>query len=122
MGQIPSCYPRFRQVVKGVFYKSFDLNLSVKKGIAVYFTLVVFLSLVSLAISDAYPTYHQKNTGKNISKKRHFLYVNRIMQLYIWKQLEHHNSLKGHLNPFQASLICQYTLKISENWVLVESK
>ena len=32
----------------------------------VYFTLVVFLFLVSFAILDSYPTYHQENSGKNI--------------------------------------------------------
>ena len=48
----------------------FDLSLNIKKGNVVYFTLVVFLLLVSLAILDFYPTYPQENAGKNISKKR----------------------------------------------------
>ena len=67
------------QVVKGGFYRSFDLNLNIKKGNVVYFTLVVFLFLVSLAILDSYPTDHQENNGKKISKMRHFLHVNRNM-------------------------------------------
>ena len=46
------------RVVKGGFYRSFDLKLNNKKGNAVYFTLVVFFFLVSLAILDSYPTYH----------------------------------------------------------------
>ena len=44
-----------------------------------FFTLVGLLFLVSLAILDSYFTYHQENVGKNISKKGHFLHVNRIM-------------------------------------------
>ena len=63
----------FRQVVKGGFYRRFDL--------VVYFTLVAFLYLflVFLAILDSYPTYQQENAGKNISKKRDLLHVNRII-------------------------------------------
>ena len=68
-----------RQVVKGGFYRSLDLNLNIKKGNVVYFTSVVFLFLVSLAILDSHPTYHQENAGKNISKKRHSLHANKIM-------------------------------------------
>ena len=74
----PAITHGFRRVVKGGFYRSFDLNLNIKKGNVVYFTLTVFLFLVSLAILDSYPTYHQENAGKNISK-RHFFHVNRIM-------------------------------------------
>ena len=75
----PAVTRSFKRVVKGGFYRNFDLNLNIKKGNVVYFTLAVLLFLVSLAVLDPYPTYHQENAGKNISKKRHFLHVNRIM-------------------------------------------
>ena len=42
-------------------------------------TLLGFLFLVSLAILDFHPTYHQENVGENIPKKRHFVHVNRIL-------------------------------------------
>ena len=91
-----------RRVVKGGFYRSFDLNLNNKKGNVVYFTLAVLLFLVSLALLDAYPTYHQENTGKKYFEKETFEYenVNRIIQFYIWKQLQHDNSLTWCFNPF----------------------
>ena len=75
----PAVARGFRRVVKGGVYRSVDLNLNIKKGLKAYFTLVVFSFLLSLAILGSCPTYHQENAGKNISKKRHFLHVNRIM-------------------------------------------
>ena len=68
----PAITGGFRRVLKGGFYRSFDLNLNIKKRNVVYFTLVVFLFLVSLALLDSYPTYHQENAGKKIPEKRHF--------------------------------------------------
>ena len=61
-----------RRVVKGGFYRSFDLNLNNKKGSVVYFTLAVLLFFVSLALLDAYPTYHQENAGKKYFEKETF--------------------------------------------------
>ena len=74
----PAITPGFRRVVKGGFYRSFDLNLNIKKGNVVYFALTVFLFLESLAILDSYLSNHQEHAGKNIPK-RHFLHANRIM-------------------------------------------
>ena len=68
----PALTSGFSRIVKRGFYCSFDLNLNFKKHNMAFFTLLGFLFLVSLM-------YDQENVGKNIFKKRHFLYVNRIM-------------------------------------------
>ena len=73
----PAVIRGFRRALKDEFYRSFDLNLSIKKENVISFTLVAFLFLVSLAILCSYPIYHQENAGKN----RHFLHVNRILIL-----------------------------------------
>ena len=50
---------------------------NLKKRNGTFFTLVVFLLLASLSILGSYSTYNQENVDENISRKRHFLHVNR---------------------------------------------
>ena len=70
----PAITRGFGRVLKGGFYRSFDLNLNIKQRNVVYFTLVAFFFLVSLALLDSYPTYHQENAGKKIPKKQYKQY------------------------------------------------
>ena len=50
-----------------------------RKEMWLFITLVGFLFIVSLAILDSFPIYHQENVGKNISKKKHFLHASSII-------------------------------------------
>ena len=98
----PAVTRDFRRVLKGGFYRIFNLNISIKKENVVYFTLVVFLLLVSLAILGSYPIYHQENAGRNISKKRHFLHVNRICNSVYgnnWKITTFEHDTLPHFKP-----------------------
>lgn len=53
------------RVVKGGFYRSFDLNLLfLREKKLTFFTLVGFLFPVPLVILDSYPTYYQENVGE----------------------------------------------------------
>ena len=70
----PAITRGFGRVLKGGFYRSFDLNLNIKQRNVVYFTLVAFFFLVSLALLDSNPTYHQENAGKKIPKKQYKQY------------------------------------------------
>ena len=111
LSSFPALTLDFTKVIKGGFYWSFDLNVA-------FFYLsrfLDFLLLIWLAILGSYPTYHQENFGKDISKKRHSLHMNKVMLFYIWKQLKYHHSWTWYFNSFNVNALFQHSLKISEN-------
>ena len=92
----------FNWVVKGGYIWTLSVNLIFKKRNLAFLTLLGFSFLEPLANLDSCLLYHQENVDENISKKKHFLYTNKIAQFCVWKQLEHHHLFTGYFTTFQA--------------------